>query len=298
MLHFTNAGARGGAEEHVLTLLRGLDRARFDPLLLCTPETLAKLAPDLPAAWRPCLCACGGRATSAARVAARRPPAPAARGRPALAPVLQQPLRLPAGPAGGVPVIVETPHVREQWRSGWLKSRFVVDRLAGRFVDRYIAVSEANARYLIAEKRLPARKVTVIANGCDVDGFDPTRPAPAGLRAALGFGAADPVLLVVGRLEPQKGHAVLLAALPMVRRRIPNVRLVCLGEGGLRGALEAQAASLGLADAVRFVGFRAPVHDWFALADVTRPVAPGRGRHRCAPPRPRRHGAGRIRDDG
>ena len=47
--YFSNANVRGGAEEHILTLLRGLDRARFRPLLVCTPETAAKLDGDVPA---------------------------------------------------------------------------------------------------------------------------------------------------------------------------------------------------------------------------------------------------------
>ena len=46
--HFDNAEVRGGAEEHILTLLRGLDRRRFRPLLVCTPQTAAKLGPDVP----------------------------------------------------------------------------------------------------------------------------------------------------------------------------------------------------------------------------------------------------------
>src|SRR5205814_10236086 len=112
----------------------------------------------------------------------------------------------PIGRLCGVPVIIETPHVREQWRRGWVKSHFVAYRLAGRFVDYYVAVSEANARYLIEQKGLPARKIAVIHNGCDLGRFDPARHAPSGLKRSLGFGQTDPVLVVIGRLEPQKGH--------------------------------------------------------------------------------------------
>ena len=45
--------------------------------------------------------------------------------------------------------------VRESWRRGWKANNFTVDRITGHFVDRYIAVSYANARYLIEEKGLP-----------------------------------------------------------------------------------------------------------------------------------------------
>jgi glycosyltransferase involved in cell wall biosynthesis len=163
---------------------------------------------------------------------------------------------------------VETPHVREHWRRGW-KAHFAVDRLAGLCVDRYIAVSDANARYLVATKGLPAGKVGVIHNGCDLRRFDADRPAPDGLRMSLGFAAADPVLVIVGRLEPQKGHRVLLDALPLVRHQFPDVRVVCVGEGALRSELERQAGALGVAGAVRFVNYQHRVDDWLALADLT-----------------------------
>lgn len=266
--YFSNAEVRGGAEEHILTLLRGLDRTRFRPLLVCTPETAAKLGADVPA----------DVTVIPLRLHRLRDLGPAYR----LARVLRERRvdilhahlfysSLFASPVGWlcrVPVIVETPHVREQWRSGWLKSRYVVDRLAGRFVDHYIAVSRANARYLVEEKRLPAAKVTVIENGCDLQRFASTQATAASLREGLAFDESDPILMAVGRLEPQKGHRVLLEALPAVRREFSRVRLVCLGDGAERSALEAQARRLDLSEAVRFAGYRPDVEAWFPLADV------------------------------
>ncbi len=268
VLYFSNTLARGGAEEHILTLLRGLDRSRFRAHLACTPEVAEKMRPDVPTdvdliplrLRRP-----GdlGAARALGRILRERH-----------VDVLHSHLfysSLFASPIGKlcrVPLVVETPHVREHWRQG-LKSRYVVDRFAGRFVDQYIAVSEANRRYLIEEKGLPAEKIVVIHNGSDVARFNPHRQAPAPLRRSLGFGEDDPVLVVVGRLEPQKGHRVLLEALPAVRREFPSARLVCVGEGALRGDLERQAAELGLAGSVHFVGQQANVEDWLALADLT-----------------------------
>jgi L-malate glycosyltransferase len=266
--HFSNAEVRGGAEEHILTLLRGLDRNRFRPLLVCTPETAAKVGADVPAdvtvvPLRLHRLRDFGPAFRLARLLRERS-----------VDILHSHLfysSLFASPVGylcGVPVIVETPHVREHWRRSRLKSSYVVDRLAGRFVDRFIAVSRANARYLVDEKALPAAKVVVIENGCDLGRFSARREPAPGLKQSLGFGAADPVLVVVGRLEPQKGHSVLLQALPLVHREFPQARLVCVGEGAERRALETLTASLQLEEAVRFVGYRSDVEAWLALADV------------------------------
>ena len=59
------------------------------------------------------------------------------------------------------------------------KGEFCADRLISRFVTRYhIAVSQANAKYLIQTKGLPQHKVIVIRNGCDPVQFTPNRPEP------------------------------------------------------------------------------------------------------------------------
>lgn len=253
----------------MLTLLRGLERAQFRPHLACTPEVAEQLRTDLPADVETTTL----RLRSPRHIGAAWRLAGLLRSR--RVDILHSHLfyaSLFASPVGSlvrVPWIVETPHVREHWRHGWLKGRFVVDRAVARCVDRYIAVSEANARYLIEHKGIPARKVIVIRNGCDTVRFDPTREAPPMLRSSLGFGADDPVVVVLGRLEPQKGHKILFEGLPRVVKQFPGLRVVCLGEGSLRQDLEARAAALGLAGTVRFVGFQANVAAWLALADLT-----------------------------
>ena len=268
VLHFTNALARGGVEEHVLTLMRGLDRSGFRLHWVCPPEVADKIKADLPAdveLFPLCLRKPSqiGSAVCLAQILRQR--------RVDIIHSHQFHASLFASPLGWlcrVPVIVETPHLREHWRHGWFKSRFVVDRLVGRCVDYYIAVSHANAKHLFETKGLPASKIITIQNGSDLTRFDPARQAPVALRKSLDLSEGDRVLLVVGRLEAQKGHRVMLDALPFVRRRFPDVRLVCVGDGALHGELEAQAAALGIRESVRFVGYRSDVPDWLALADV------------------------------
>lgn len=269
LMYFTGTGVRGGVEEHILLLLQGLDRKYFRLLLVCPPELIAQYGSDLPADvelvplyWH--------KATQVAT--AWR-----------LAEViwkqkvdilhshlfLSSRLASPIAWLSHVPVIIETPHVREQWRRGWFKSHYFVDRLAGRFVDYYIAVSEANARYLIKEKGLPTGKVRVIHNGSNLRRLNRARTAPEEMKRTLGFSDDDPVLAVLARLEAQKGHRVLFDALVLIRREFPGVRLVCVGDGSQRKDLEQQTRDLKLQEAVRFVGYQANVADWLALADIT-----------------------------
>jgi glycosyltransferase involved in cell wall biosynthesis len=68
---------------------------------------------------------------------------------------------------------------------------------------------------------------------------------------------AGPFVLSVGQLDAHKGHRVLLAAWPEVVRARPGTRLVLVGDGPCRSALEEQARALGVASSVDFAGFRA-----------------------------------------
>jgi glycosyltransferase involved in cell wall biosynthesis len=269
ILHFSNSDVRGGAEEHILTLLRHLDRKYFRLYLVCTPECAEQLRVDLPSDvqlipltlsnpfnWRPALQF--GRLLQDRKIS-----------------ILHSHLfraSLAASPVGWqrrVPVVIETPHVREAWRRGFFKGRYFVDRGVGHFVDHYIAVSEANAQYLINEKRLPENKIRVIHNGCDLAKFAPNRPMPKGLKQSLGFSDDNPILLALGRLETQKGHRFLLNAHARVTQEFPEARLVCVGEGSLRQELEEQTRRLQIQDSVRFVGFQSNIADWLAIADIS-----------------------------
>ena len=82
--------------------------------------------------------------------------------------------------------------------------------------------------------------------------------APGGREAlqALGVPPGAPVVGNVAALTDHKDHATLVAAMALLRARVPEARLVIAGEGELRPALEAQARALGLADRVVFAGFR------------------------------------------
>jgi glycosyltransferase involved in cell wall biosynthesis len=116
--------------------------------------------------------------------------------------------------------------------AAWRYRRWL--RLHPRFLDYVVAMTPAMAAEAVAEMGMPPERVSVIANP-----------------PALPVAGAEPVtipdgryLIGVGRLEPQKRWDRLLAALPRLADR--EVKLLLLGEGSARGALEAQVATLGL----------------------------------------------------
>lgn len=269
VMHFASEPVRGGAEEHMLMLLTHLDRERFRPILAAAPQLIKLLQSDLPRDVEAIPVSLRdasdlGSAWSFERLLAKRRI-------DILHSHMFQASRLasPLGWLARVPVIIETPHVREHWRKGFIKGSYVIDRFAARFVTAFIAVSKANGEYLRSEKRLPAEKIFVIQNGSPLERFDPDRVPPPELREGLGIDQYAPIVLVLARLEPQKGHRVLLEAWKSVAQSYPAARLVLAGNGVLRPELEAQAAALGITRSVSFVGQQSNIPDWLALADFT-----------------------------
>jgi glycosyltransferase involved in cell wall biosynthesis len=103
-----------------------------------------------------------------------------------------------------------------------------------------IALTDAQADFLTGTYRVPAERVHVVPNGVAEAYFMPVRePAPGPLN-----------LLYVGRLGAQKNVARLLDALHLTRE---DIRLRIVGDGELRGRLQAQAGRLGLRN-VEFAG--------------------------------------------
>ena len=83
-----------------------------------------------------------------------------------------------------------------------------------------------------------------------------------------GFNQGDRVLLVAARLEPQKGHSVLLQAMALLKPEFPDLRVVMLGDGSLRSLLEMQVRELGLEGSVHIPGHSPDTRQWMSVADI------------------------------
>jgi glycosyltransferase involved in cell wall biosynthesis len=137
-------------------------------------------------------------------------------------------------------------------------------RLNRRAGARFVAVSNTIRAYL---RRLgvPEERITVVENGL------PPRPAvrPAdGVREALGWSTDVFVVTSVGRLEPVKGHELLVEAVRQLAPGRPTLRCLIVGDGRRRRALEAHVRAAGLDDRIRLVGFRDDVGPVLAASDA------------------------------
>lgn len=134
----------------------------------------------------------------------------------------------------------------------------MIDNLASRWTDRVIAVSSALANVLRTQVVHDSSAVTVITNGVDVERLRPP-PDRTALRRSLDLPPDAPIIGSVGRLEPIKNYQLALRALAKVGK-IAGVEsapfLVIAGDGSARAGLEALAAQLGVADRVKFLGWR------------------------------------------
>lgn len=127
-----------------------------------------------------------------------------------------------------------------------------------------VAIGDAVAESVVDVYGFTPRHV--IPNGIPVADFRAGAEAGAAIRAEVGVSADAPLFLVVGRLNEQKNHALLLDAFS--DPRLDAAHLLVVGDGELRGDLVAQAARLGLSERVRFLGIRRDVPKLLAAADA------------------------------
>ncbi len=133
-------------------------------------------------------------------------------------------------------------------------------------MDRLIAVSRSIVDKLHHEGRDTA-PIELIHNGVDLQRYDHQGPCCT-LREEYGLPAVGPIVGVVARLEPEKGHPTLLEAWPLVLAVVPDATLLVVGEGSRREALEAMSHELGIAGRVVFTGRRDDVPAVTAALDV------------------------------
>jgi glycosyltransferase involved in cell wall biosynthesis len=118
-----------------------------------------------------------------------------------------------------------------------------------------------------------------IPSGVPTERLRASAPPRAEARRHLGLDPSAFVVMGLGRLIRIKGFDLAVRALPRVRGAIPTARLLLVGDGPERPALEALAAALRVADRLRMTGRTADVAPHLAAADaVVMPSRKGMGR--------------------
>ncbi len=268
VLHIIGGGEFGGAEQHLLSLLRYIDKQECELQVACLfAEPLApmivhegfpvhvlpmknkldlkpvsKLAALIRAEGFNIIHTHGVRANMIGRLAARK---------------------------AGTGRVVTTVHSvlafdYNRWIDRWVNR--VCEAATKNMTEHFITVSDMLARQMINEG-VPAGKVTAIHNGLEIEKYDSSLSGEE-TRRELGIGKEKLVLGIVARLHPVKGHVFLLEALADVATRVPELVLLIVGSGPERASLEFMVSRLGLSDNVIFTGFRKDIPQVIAAVDI------------------------------
>lgn len=144
-----------------------------------------------------------------------------------------------------------------------------LDRWSLRAAHRVITVSQAFARDLKAIG-VPEQRIRVLHNSIALDWFDGVRSQDKSVwRRELGLSDTEGVILAVGRFSKEKALADLVTAFAQLIRTQPReMRLVLVGDGPERPAVQELTATLGVAEQVLFVGQVGDPRPYYAAADV------------------------------
>lgn len=147
------------------------------------------------------------------------------------------------------------------WSGYSWKERLIYYPADIKVIARFPAVIAVSSRIRdrLVEKGVPADRIAVILNAIDPDTFRRNLAGTAAAKQALGFPPGARIVGAVGRLEQVKRFDHLIEAFGVVAGQFPDVRLAIVGDGTLRPALEAQAASLGVADRCHWLGHQTDV---------------------------------------
>lgn len=266
LLHLITELASGGAQSALLRLLAGLNRSRFCPVVACLYNGEGVVAQQIRALDIPVIDL--GMTGKWRLDALGRLYWLLRREKPAILHTWMFHANLPGrlvGRLAGAPRIVTS---RRNVEIGGA-NRDRLTRWTAALDDRVIAVCELARQAEIERAGAAPGKVVTIYNGVDPAAFAGGDPQTrARVRQQWGIGAETLLIGTVGRLHPQKGFGDLLTALAALRAEFPESRLLLVGDGELRAALEQQVQQLGLQERVSFTGTRSDVPDLLCALDL------------------------------
>ena len=177
----------------------------------------------------------------------------------------------------GVPAVIHQPH-GHIFYGYWSRPRtamFVaLERVAAHWTDTMIALTPREIEEHLERGIGRAEQYAVVPSGVPTRALREGAASRAEARARLGLPADAYVVAGVGRFVPIKGFDLLVAALGDLVAQVPNAHVVLIGDGVERGALEAQAAALGVTARLHISGAVTDVVGLLPAADVL--AAPSR----------------------
>jgi glycosyltransferase involved in cell wall biosynthesis len=143
----------------------------------------------------------------------------------------------------------------------------MVGKTISLFADRVICVSNEIGRFSRKYEFINPKKIEVYPNGIDTKKLIKIKNHLL-LRKKLGLNKNDFVVGIVGRLTKQKGHIFLIKAVELLQNKIPNLKVLVIGDGELEVSLKKEVIKRGLQNQFKFLGFRHDTQDLYSMMDV------------------------------
>lgn len=185
------------------------------------------------------------------------------------------------------PDVVNTHSSADSWLTGLacatlgqppaiVRTRHISAPVSGNFANRWlyrqargvVTTGESLRRHLLETLALDPRRVVSVPTGIDTQRFSPVKCAAdkAAAKAALGLDPQQRHLGIVATLRSWKGHLFLLDAFASLNR--PELHLLIVGEGPMRGPIEDKIAALKLGGRVTLAGQRSDPEHWLQALDI------------------------------
>ena len=151
----------------------------------------------------------------------------------------------------------------------WFRITEALEVRLSRRTDLIVANAEAGRHDRVAQGA-PANRIRVVPNGIDTTRFRPDAEARRRVREEWGLDGSTPLIGIMARLDPMKGHRVFLEAAAQALSRNPALHFVVLGSGSAerQANLREQASKLGLGDRVIWAGERRDANAVLAALDL------------------------------
>ena len=252
----------GGAETLLVNLIRGMDRARFNPEIICLKE-LGPLGEIMAAEIPVSHSLLGGKLDLTilpklvSHLRSRR---------------IDAVITVGAGDKmfwgrlaaklSGVPVIASALH-----STGWPDGVGKLNRMLTRITDTFIAVADSHGKFMVDFEGFPTSKVNVIRNGIDTERFEPNLAARNEIRSELKLFENTPLVGIVAALRPEKNHSLYVDIAARTIEKLRNVHFLIIGDGPERASIEAAIAAKGLEKKVHLLGSRSDTPRLLAALD-------------------------------
>ncbi|AME07339.1 glycosyltransferase family 4 protein [Bacillus siamensis] len=147
---------------------------------------------------------------------------------------------------------------------------YPIEKFLSSYTDCLITINEEDFERAKQMKKTDCDAKKIHGIGVNTDRFRPVSPGESErLREKHGFSVGEFILVYPAELNGNKNQGILIESAALLKRSIPELKLVFAGEGAMEEPYRKKAESLGVSDIVRFYGFCRDIHELIQLADLS-----------------------------